>query len=545
MPTLNEEQPYKGILPTVFSKLEPSDYKVTPFIANKQFIFTSASAVSDNYNVLYASYINELPEISSSNPTTIDWPRNNDGSYHFSVYQTINQLYYKRREDPGGVHGPSDLNRTKKHLYESASVISIPHKKLGDGVKLESFILSASIGYSSSNGGAFDHWSYGAIKADRYSNLYNTLVDTGSFPGGETFYEGFNEYHDISKWTYRNFVVNNGVDSEIAKVPDQIIDPVPYTNRDSGPGNAFHFNAKDYFSTPLEGYYNRNYNYAISMFLKHTSAGVNKLFIAGKLNTLSSPKWPFAIQLNSDLEIEFSARGATNFTSFITSSALTSDKWYHILCQKTGSSFEIYIDGTKQSSGSFDLLRTQFNTPFTASATIDNRDPLTIGGYNGYNRGLRGDLDEIRVFNKSLTQAQITSLSDRNEHGGMMQTNHVGNIFPDQGIAVISFPYKAFNDVLTQPYTASYQSTVQLYEHSALVRVGAGEFNVSQNPTTLQDDNINIEPWATGSEFQPYITEIGLYNDQGQMIAVGKLATPIRKRDDVDINFLVNIDIDM
>ena len=280
------------------------------------------------------------------------------------------------------------------------------------------------------------------------------------------------------------------------------------------------------------------------MFVKYTSAGAIDRLIAGKLNTITDAKWPFAIQLNSDSEIKFSARGASNFEAIITSSALTTD-WHHVLCQKTGSSLELYIDGTKQSSGSFVLLESQRNTPFTASATIDNTAPLKIGGYGGSTGGFLGSIDEIRIFNKSLTQAQITSLSDRSEHGGMMQTNRVGNIFADQGIAVISFPYKAFNDVLSQPFTSSYQSTVQLYEHSTIVRIGAGEFNVSQNPTTLRDDNINIEPWATSSIFQPYITEIGLYNDAGQLLAIGKLATPIKKRDDIDMNFLVNLDIDM
>lgn len=539
---INNDQPYKGILPTVFKKLEPSDYKVNPFLAHKQFIFTSASATADDYIVSYASYIDNLPEISSSVPTTPNWPKNVDGSYHFSVYQSIDQLYYKRKEEPANVHGPSNLNRTKKHLYASASVISIPYKKLGDRVKLESFIFSGSISYSSS-GASTEHWSYGEIKSDRYSNLYNTLVNTGSFPGGETFYEGFNEYHDVSNWKYTDYKLDAGTD--LKGLTNSLTAGVPYNLRETGPGESLHFIGGDYFATPIRGYYNRNYDYAISLFVKHTGVGLQNQLIAGKLNTITDPKWPFALQLNTDLEINFSVKGATNFEAAITSSALTVNEWYHVLCQKTGSSLELYIDGTKQSSGSFSLLTSQRNTPFTSSATIDNTATLKVAGYDGYSYGLRGSLDEIRIFNKSLTQAQITSLSDRNEHGGMMQTNKVGNIFADQGIAVISFPYKAFNDTLSQPYTASYQSTVQLYEHSTLVRLTAGELNVSQNPTTLQDDNINIEPWATSSLFNPYITEIGLYNEAGQMLAFGKLANPIRKRDDIDMNFLVNIDIDM
>jgi hypothetical protein len=43
-------------------------------------------------------------------------------------------------------------------------------------------------------------------------------------------------------------------------------------------------------------------------------------------------------------------------------------------------------------------------------------------------------------------------------------------------------------------------------------------------------------------EFAPYITTVGLYNDKGQLLAIGKLGTPIRKRDDVDLNIIVRFD---
>ena len=42
----------------------------------------------------------------------------------------------------------------------------------------------------------------------------------------------------------------------------------------------------------------------------------------------------------------------------------------------------------------------------------------------------------------------------------------------------------------------------------------------------------------------PYITTIGLYDSNGQLLAVGKLAQAIRNRPDVDMNFLLRIDLD-
>ena len=47
--------------------------------------------------------------------------------------------------------------------------------------------------------------------------------------------------------------------------------------------------------------------------------------------------------------------------------------------------------------------------------------------------------------------------------------------------------------------------------------------------------------FISGTAF-PYITQIGLYNEDMQMLATAKLAQPIQKRDDVDTNFIVRWD---
>ena len=47
--------------------------------------------------------------------------------------------------------------------------------------------------------------------------------------------------------------------------------------------------------------------------------------------------------------------------------------------------------------------------------------------------------------------------------------------------------------------------------------------------------------FLSGSAF-PYITTIGLYDDKARLLAVGKCAQPIQKRDDIDMNFVVRWD---
>ena len=49
---------------------------------------------------------------------------------------------------------------------------------------------------------------------------------------------------------------------------------------------------------------------------------------------------------------------------------------------------------------------------------------------------------------------------------------------------------------------------------------------------------------VTGSDFKNYFTTVGLYNPNGDLIAVGKLASAIQNRSDVDITVKVRMDLD-
>ena len=53
-----------------------------------------------------------------------------------------------------------------------------------------------------------------------------------------------------------------------------------------------------------------------------------------------------------------------------------------------------------------------------------------------------------------------------------------------------------------------------------------------------------LRNFVTSSDFRPYITSIGLYNDTGDLLAIGKLGAPLKKRQDVDVTIDVRLDIE-
>jgi hypothetical protein len=162
----------------------------------------------------------------------------------------------------------------------------------------------------------------------------------------------------------------------------------------------------------------------------------------------------------------------------------------------------------------------------------------------------------------------------------------IGNIFYSEGLLV-------FNGETTDLTTFSleYRSTTTIHETEILIEAKAGEFNFSQNPsavdvvlsgsydfTTTAIPNVspaktvkikevrdisqktsytgsvgsNIGTWndydtyrmtdPTGSYLAPYITTIGLYDKDGDMVAIAKLPTPIKNLPDYDMNFIVRFD---
>jgi len=547
---------FRGEYPQVFKKVDPSDMKFNPMELHKTFSILSGSAVDDGFLPLQAIYISTVPAISGSEP--FNDAKNVDGSYKFNIYNSIYHLFYKNKTHPDKVFGKLDLNNASRFFYKSASIFSIPQKQFGNKIQP----------------GTFEYTGSTNLASDRYGNIYDVAVVTSSFPSDVKFYEGFNEYFDTSRIKFYNTPDPQPLDTSSfwqgfwenvtygSGVPTSDGSQLPI-------GLSAHFNQSGSISTSLDGFYDRDHNYAISFYISSSNTTTENQLILGKLiapldvqtqllaaGIFDDPgmfdlQYPFLVELSGSNELIYSISGGTGNIVSITSSADVSSSWNHVVCQKTGSEMQLYLNATLHSTASSNMLIPP-NTSATASIQINNGDPLKIGGYwPGRNFSfydmfdcLQGDLDEIRIYNKALTTAEIATLADRTEGGGMLQTNRVGNVFHDHGFAVISSPDYRYDNIITTNYTASYKSTITHYELSSLCRTNAGDFGLTLNPSALKDDNETYLNMITGSDFNPYITTIGLYNQNAQLIAIGKFASAIKKRDDIDMNIHVRIDLD-
>ena len=184
------------------------------------------------------------------------------------------------------------------------------------------------------------------------------------------------------------------------------------------------------------------------------------------------------------------------------------------------------------------------------------------------------------VPNSFLWAAESGSVIDDGEGNLILSAsrNICGNIFYEQGIAVITSDSDPFNDgygfgdygtavygmtdvtiirnlVTSSNVTCSFSSSFAIFETQYKCTIRENEFNFSQNPSitsgsaqisssvgTFFTTGQYLNDFATSSYFNPYITTVGLYDENQNLLAVGKLAQPLPTSPTTDTTILINID---
>ena len=92
------------------------------------------------------------------------------------------------------------------------------------------------------------------------------------------------------------------------------------------------------------------------------------------------------------------------------------------------------------------------------------------------------------------------------------------------------------------PNKLSFKNRYTIYENEIVCTVDANDLNMSQNPTITTDTSGSLRNFATSSNFMPYVTTIGLYNDNNELLLVGKFAQPLVMSGITDTTFVIRYD---
>ena len=155
----------------------------------------------------------------------------------------------------------------------------------------------------------------------------------------------------------------------------------------------------------------------------------------------------------------------------------------------------------------------------------------------------------------------------------------VANVFYEKGVLVFTNTGSRFVNIGTgtgtDGYSLKYKAQVTIREHSYTCVIGENELNSTNNISVTKERSGSIsvsgsESWklfppghataksgsykfkydatntynnfVTHSEFRPYITKVGLYNDFNELIAIGQLSHPIKN--DNDLSLAINVRFD-
>jgi len=555
---------------SVYKKFTANDVAVIPFNAHKQYTFNSASAASNKVTYFSTRWTSESISLYSSASTD---------TINTIKYNQLDHLYYKDfKNDSCNRFGDFNYLDQQRELYENANIFSIPAGLYGHQIKPGTFFLTASnvtsintliddskgnlILSGSENNDFVKNYDIrsnvlkiGPVKGfKKYDlNIYDDLIDGIN---GTPLYDQRGKLNPQTITSYTSPFENEFDDSyyfNVIKYKDVTFSKnqelgfsqVNFNGSTSeikvGSNNKFHFNLNDDFTLALFVNVSHSLDETSYLLSKSTTKTVIPTPIGGAeaypttatgamqpMDTNSEPQYPFEVYATGN-EVFF-GRSDGNIVTTV-SSSFTTGSYQHITCRASSSQMEIFINGVGSGiSGSDNSIK-----------QTQNSANVYVGNKGGISNHLSGSIDNINIFNRALTDVEIYS-------GSAYKTfsPYWGNIFYSSGIVTITQPSYSIGTIADPNISElKFQGSHLIYENEYQCTVDEHEFNNTTNISARKiksDQSQHIADFATGSLFKPYVTTVGLYNEQNELLVVGKLGQPIRCSDETDTTFVLRWD---
>jgi hypothetical protein len=582
----------------VFKSLDQSDVRITPFRTHKRWYqnFLSTGSGNDSftlYQANYNPYSNYLqqdplkdtfdlgnPYFDSLEPTT------SQGQYQRVVHRSIDHLYYRDwYTNTKATFGTGNINTQKRFLEDQAFVISMPQSKFGETVLPGSIRMNMSWSYAVTGSGYANNqvvsgtW---AIVDDLFGNLVfednQFLSPYGQLVGGAyTNYTSSVNKNIAGEWPFEDLY--KFTDSGLFNLTSSF-------NKGSWSMESIYTNVRTTFKTGsasptassdiemlgavmlftsslsssieikpnLVKEYNQRYNFegedfAISMVIiptnkpTHTSGSVLiskqgpidelKIDLNGNIHSAPAPtRYPYRLSYTSgSCKLNFERTDGISTFSMTSSVSMSLNIAHHITAVQSGSQIHLYVNNKESSS-------IDIGTITVSDRDSQNQSNIFIGNTYAKDRGFDGVIDNVKLYKDNLNANDVKILHHTLGVGNIL----VGNAYYNHGMSVISSIPTRYGTVID----AEAKGTLTIYENEISCTISPGDFGMSSNPTLQQYDPIINEyvysPFVTSSFFKPFVTTVGLYDDRGNLLVVGKLNMPIQLPDNLDTTIIIRYD---
>ena len=561
---------------STFKKFTPQDYSIIPFNAHKQYNFTSASSATNSIRLFNSNFTSESISLYSSASSVYGGDTINN-----TKYNQIDNLFYRNFNKLGristgkqyiGQDNISFLNN-KRVLYNKVNIASIPAGLYGHEIKPNSIFISSSV-YEIKDDGLGNLMLDGDNTNDYETDIRTNILNIGPVKGFKRYdlnvFDGYtvngidqyfyldgikkinrinsystpeegNEYDD--SYFYNRLFYKNVTFKEETLFRGNF--PTVRFNKSNseiklGHKGDFNFNPGDDFTIMFWANISQSAtetSYLISKstikealptnFPKLHNSASNPYQIP--FETSSEPQFPFEIFATSNKI--FFKRFDGNITTTIDGS-FSLGTMTHFTCRVKDGTMAIYKNAISLATG----------TDKTTNQT-QNTANIYIGNKGGSSNFLSGSLSQINIFNKALSNTQILK-----HYSSSNGSPYIGNVFYQNGFITVTHPsYITALDNSTDGFinTLQFQGSHQIYEHEYQCTIEEHEFNNTSNISARKIKSIKeteIANFATGSNFKPYVTTVGLYNDNNELLVVGKLASPIKMSNETDTTLVLRWD---
>lgn len=551
------------MIPRTFHAVKRQDFTIRSTKAYKRFLIQKTDLYSGSlpqtgsgYRLREALWTSEKLKLGTQSETT--YPTNSfDGTYKNLIWFQLDSQYYRFPYDKCATLEHSNKRFSRKFLNYSASVISLPYFDFGEEIKPGSVEITGSI---------FN------LTDDQNGNIYDVSLNTGSYSQRKDLvaYWGFNHEFRKGKLNDNKWLEKTKIEYESSHFEDvegsicrNINFPVGVPINNTGSGTCANFD-DSYIFTPHKEEFNFSKidDFTIGFWVRYETNPLTDTSVLISKNTIiRQQEWglidkpnqnggiqpyfhesqstiykpidvyPFRFEINnSNGKVSFKRSDGTKIVHLSGSSNLADNNWHYIAGVKSGSNLYLYQDGTLIQSGS------------EVNYHPLNKHSLIFGSDNfQFSSSLLGKMDEIRIYNKGLSQETIQTLSDSSSLG-MYQSSVVGNAFYKSGNIVISSFDPKHNQILDQDWKLRYRGTHTIYNYEAMVRIKKGWFNHTTNPTVRRSPNSDLLIDDVTGSLKPYFHTILLCNDNNEVMAIGKMNQAIQLRDDANLNVIVKFD---
>ena len=246
---------------------------------------------------------------------------------------------------------------------------------------------------------------------------------------------------------------------------------------------------------------------------------------------------PFSRLLSKDeikkgsFSLELSVSGTTTFSE---GGAIFSDR---VKLTDTSGSNGYYVDSPAGEYGVLFASTSAGSVALLEGETLGNAATNPAVGLLYYQAGVA--VVSASVFNESTLGGALDSATFLNSPK-IVDLGDVTTVGFTPAVTGATIAQMA-DGLRNRIYNISYNNTTELNSTIYFCRAGHNDFNYSSNPTYLSESKIRVKTRSSDTPVS-YITTVGLYSADNELLAVAKLSEPLKKDPTNEITLRVRLD---